>query len=212
MGKKEAQADGIEFYYDPHRGARGHGGVTVYKVKCEVCGEPMEVISYGRGMTFICNKCKYKRTQHKKEIEKAWFEVLEEKGERQYNKALDRIQKQVGDFKEYERAAKIAKKAQGKYGSIPEAMVAVELIRLGYSFIPQQKIGRYHVDFYLPKIKAVIEVDGSVFHAGKSDGERDIKIRQVLGWSTIIIHIPAEWISKNIQMLGKAIDKMINKP
>lgn len=209
MGKREAIADGIEFYYDTHRAARGHNGVTVYKVNCEVCGEPMEVINYGRGLTYICDKCKAKKAQHKKEVEKAWFDVIETKGERRYNKALDKIQNQVKDFSEYDKAIRIARKAQDKYGSVPEAMVAVELIRLGYSFVPQQKIGRYHVDFYIPKIKTVIEVDGAIFHEHRQEGERDIKIRQTLGWSTAIIHIPAEWISKHIQRLGETIDKMI---
>lgn len=211
MGRNEAIADGIEFYWDPHRGARGGTGVYVYKVKCEVCGAPTEAINYGRMMHYRCPKCKAKRERHKKEVETAWFEVIEEKGERRFNKALDKIQAQVKDFTEYEKPARLARKAQDKYGSVPEAMVAVELLRLGYPFIPQKRIGQYRVDFYIPKLKAVVEVDGKIFHGGPLN-EREARINMAIGWNNKIIHVPAERIEKDIQKLGAIINAIINKP
>lgn len=211
MGKKEAISDGVEFYYDKNRGARGHVGVTVYKVKCEVCGEIMEVINYGRNLTYICVKCKYKADRHKKEVEKAWFDVIEEKGERQFNKALDRIEKQVKNFDAYSKAVAGARKAQDKYGSVPEAMVAVELLKLGYPFVPQMKVGRYRADFYIPKLKAIIEVDGAIYHQNDS-GAREFALQRAIGFENKIIHVPAEKISEDITKLKVIIDKMIKEP
>jgi len=205
----DAERDGIEYYYDPNRGGRGRRGCLVYKVPCQNCGQTFERIAYGGSSTYICPTCKSKSKLHQKEIERAWFDVIEEKGEARFNKALDAIEKQVKSFDEYERAAKIARKAQDKYGSVPEAMVAVELIRLGYSIIPQQKVGRYRVDFYVPKHKFVIEVDGEVYHKDRFKGEREARIQFALGLDVKIIHVPAELIVKDIQKLKKVIKSQL---
>lgn len=205
MGIIEADEDGVEHYYDPKKGARGHRGAEVYVVKCDVCGREMKVVNYGRGMTFVCDKCKNRRIVHKREIEQAWFEVIEEKGERRFNQALDKIQSQVKNFSKYENAIRVARTCQDKYGSIPEAMVAVELLRHGYFIIPQQKVGRYRVDFYLPDDKLVIEVDGGTFHHNGINGKREATLQFSLGLDVTIIHVPAEWISKNITKLRSVI-------
>ena len=38
MGKREADADGIEYYYDSNVGARGRRGAIVYLIPCAKCG------------------------------------------------------------------------------------------------------------------------------------------------------------------------------
>ena len=199
-GERKAAEDGIEFYRESEFGR------TIYKVPCCECGTIKEVWAYGRDKRYVCDACKKKRAYENKQVEKALFGVLEEKGEHRFNQALDRIQAQVKDFEAYDKAVRGARKAQGKYGSIPEAMVAVELLKLGYPFIPQQKVGRYHVDFYIPKIKMVIEVDGAVYHQNPHGGERDARIQFALGFDVRIVHIPAELIAKDIQKLGLIID------
>lgn len=55
MGKREADADGIEYYYDQTRGARGGHGCTVYLVPCSRCGKKVEHVSYGRNQNVICD-------------------------------------------------------------------------------------------------------------------------------------------------------------
>ena len=210
MGKAEAIEDGIEFYDDPNDPDLGYLGKTIYLVPCSVCGNKKKVVKYGRNVNYVCDVCKAKKEYAKKKIADSWFEVIEEKGERRYNKALDNIQSQVKNFKPYERAAEIARKAQGKYGSVPEAMVAVELARLGYAFVPQQKIGRYRVDFYIPKIPMIIEVDGEVFHHKRTNREAEIQI--MVGFETKMLSVPAELIEKDIQKLGDLIKKRIDMP
>lgn len=211
MGIREADNDGIEHYFDPNKGARGMRGAEIYIVPCDVCGNMMKTLNYGHNRKFICNRCKDRRERHKKEVETAWFEVIEEKGERRFNQALDKIQAQVKNFGKYEKAIKVARRAQGKFGSVPEAMVAVELLRLGYRIIPQQKVGKYRVDFYLPKEKIAIEVDGELYHRDIYGGDREATIQMALGFDATIIHVPAEWISKHIQMMDTIIKKNRNR-
>ena len=89
-------------------------------------------------------------------------------------------------------------------------MVAIELIRIGYSIIPQQKIKKYKVDFAIPKEKIVIEVDGSIYHKDVYKGYREAIIQLSLGLDWKIIHVPAEYISKDIQKLEQII-KILSK-
>ena len=114
------------------------------------------------------------------------------------------------NFQDYTRAISIATKASEKYGSVPEVMVAIELIRIGYSIIPQQKIKKYKVDFAIPKEKIVIEVDGSIYHKDVYKGDREAIIQLSLGLDWKIIHVPAEYISKDIQKLEQII-KILSK-
>ena len=212
MGRREADADGIKYYYDASRGYRGFRGTYVFLVPCSRCGETMEVLVYGRQKKYVCDRCKANEAHRKREVESAWFDVIEEKGEHRFNRALDEIQRQVDSFAPYERAARLARKAQGKYGSVPEAMVAVELARIGLSFIPQQKILRYRVDFYIPKIKLIIEVDGEVFHANDKKSSREAEIQIAMGFDTRILHIPAGMIRKDIRKLKPLIEKRMKMP
>lgn len=209
MSKADAERDGIKYYYDESRPSRGTKGTIVYIVPCQNCGKVTERTSYGGNIAYICPACREKKKQHQKEVEQAWFDIIEEKGEARFNKALDQIEKQVKSFDKYERAAEIARQGQGKYGSVPEAMVAIELIRLGYSIIPQKKVGKYRVDFYVPKQKFVIEVDGQMYHRNIYKGEREAQIQFALGLDVKIIHVPAELIAKDIQKLKKVIDSQM---
>ena len=85
-------------------------------------------------------------------------------------------------------------------------MVAIELLKLGYSIIPQQKVTKYKVDFAIPKQKIVIEVDGSLYHKERYGGGREATIQLALGMDWRIIHIPAELIAEDIQKLKTIID------
>lgn len=90
-------------------------------------------------------------------------------------------------------------------------MVAIELIKNGYSIIPQQKIGKYKVDFLIPKEKIVVEVDGELYHKNDFKKNREAEIQIILGFDWKIIHIPAEKIRKDIKKLNLIICKLSNK-
>ena len=203
MGKREADIDGIKHYWGTDLRREGS---EVYIVPCERCGKEFKRMSYGRKLVNICDECRYGIKQQQKYVEDELYKELTTQGERRFNKAVECIKKQVKDMRCYNNAIAKAKTAQEKYGSVPEAMVAIELLRLGYRVIPQQKINKYKVDFYLPDEKIVIEVDGEIYHADKKHSDREAIIQLALGWDARIIHIPAELISKNIRKLKKCID------
>lgn len=195
MGYVEAIEDGIEIYHN-----------RSYKIPCEKCGRKIYRTQYSRTRTYLCDYCKGKINNKKKAY--ASKEVLETKTpkEIQFEKAIKEIENQVDDFTKYKNAIKIARTRDESYGSIPEAMVAIELLKNKYVIIPQQKVGKYRVDFALPRDKIVIEVDGRRYHDGIKSG-REAKIQFSFGLDWKIIHIPAELIRDDIQKLKAIIDR-----
>lgn len=66
----------------------------------------------------------------------------------------------------------------GRRSSIELAVEAV-LVEIGEAFIPQKKMARWSVDFYLPARKLVIECDGDYWHGKPHQIEKD---RRKDGW------------------------------
>lgn len=208
MSRKEAEADGINVEYRVSETIPYYRNSPrwIYRVPCALCGKEFESVTYSRKQFKLCPECRKKTEAHRKRIQGALISTHESKKENRFNQAVRNIKKQVRDFKQYEKAVNGAMKGMDKYGSVPEAMTAIELLRLGYPFIPQQRVKRYRVDFYIPKIKTVIEIDGSVYHH-EEDHERDLFIQCAFGFETKILHIPAEMILSNVRLLSRIIDK-----
>lgn len=178
----------------------------MFLIPCQECGRRICRSQYSRKRIYICNYCKGLIREKEKAIsELEGLEDIETKKDKQFFRAVDKLEKQVKDFSKYEKAIKVAKTRTEKYDSIPEVMVAIELLKLGYKIIPQQKIKRYRVDFAIPKEKIVIEVDGKIFHKDKYKGNREGIIQLSLGLDWKIIHIPAELIAKDITKLSEII-------
>lgn len=194
----------MEKYYDPNIGSRGHMGSWVYKCNCERCGKTVVRINLRRDSLILCEYCQKAIAKKKKMLE---IDQTETKCERRFKQAVKNIKSQVNSFSDYESAINIAKTKCECYGSIPEAMVAIELIKLKYSIIPQQKISKYKVDFALPKQKMILEVDGTAFHKNKYNGDREAIIQLALGTDWKIIHINAELIAKDIKKLKEYMIK-----
>lgn len=192
----EALADGIEISRD----ARGH---ILYHVPCASCGAKIQRKAYWGKEVHLCPYCKTSVKTKTRQLKHKEVLQVKSKAEIRFEKAVDEIQKQVRNFQDYEKAIEIAKARVEKYGSIPEAMVAIELIRLKYNIIPQQKVKKYRVDFILPKEKFVVEVDGSLYHPHITEREAEIQFALGLDWK--IIHIPAELIRDDIQKLKETI-------
>lgn len=202
--RQMAIEDGVELLgpYETCRGIRYN-----YSIPCELCGRRIVRTEYSRKRSYICDYCKgvikkKKKTQMSEELKN-----IKTPKEMRFDRAVEKIRKQVKNFSEYEKAIEIAKTRAEYYGSIPEAMVAIELLKLKYRIIPQQKIGKYKVDFVLPNKKIVIEVDGALFHS-KPNNDREATIQFSLGLDWKIIHLPAELIEKNIVKLKTVIEKL----
>lgn len=174
-----------------------------YHIICDSCGKEYVKRRYKSDDEHICDRCRYYKNKTVK-AKKRLLEELQEtrtKNEIKFDKAIEEMKRQVKWNAKYQHCADIAKERVELYGSIPEMMIAIQLLYLGHRITPQQKIGKYRVDFLLPKLKTVIEVDGEMFHK-KPKADREATIQLSLGLEWNIIHIPAELIRKDILKLA----------
>lgn len=156
---------------------------------------------------FYCDECeeivKERQASEKKEYIRLKIQMM-------YERALTLLERQIIDFNSYEQAIKaveeFARENPSKFDSSYEMIAAVILINEKISAKLQYKIGNYRVDFYLPKLKCILEVDGERHkHKLLEDSNRDIKIRQTLGPEWEVVRIPVEYLEKNARVLPKAI-------
>lgn len=92
MGIKEADIDGIKHYWGTD--LRRCGSI-VYLIPCARCGKEIKKISYGRKHVYLCDECRYGIKQQQKFVENELYKELTSEGERRFNKAVERIKKQV---------------------------------------------------------------------------------------------------------------------
>lgn len=200
MGYVDALEDGIEIIRGDYRNS--------YRIPCEICGRKIRRTQYSRKRNYVCDYCKGLIKKKEKILEYEELKFVKTKKEIQFEKAVEEIKRQSKEFDNYKKAISIARQRAELYGSIPETMVAIELIKCGYSIVPQQKIGRYKVDFVIPKEKIVVEVDGEMYHKDGIKGDREATIQFSLGLDWKIIHIPAEKIRRNISKTKLVIDRL----
>lgn len=201
-----AEKDGIEYFVDPNR--RNHQSWYVFKVPCEECGTKIEVRRYDREKNYKCEYCKRNLKKKQTAVKNAFLDAVFTKGERRLSSACEEMRKQFKNFDEDYKGCVAA--LQGKkelFDSIPEVMVALQLLKLGYKIIIHQKVRSYTVDLMIPAEKLVIEIDGEIYHKKGIDELRDEAIKYALGHEWKIIHIPAEMIRKKIKNVGMIIEK-----
>lgn len=177
---------------------------TAYHIVCDNCGNEYVKRRYNSNDEHLCDKCRYMRKKKIQAKEKIDLEGVQTKNEIKFEKAIEEMKKQVIWNAKYKGCAEVAKKRVEFYGSIPEMMVAIQLLYLGYRITPQQKIGKYRVDFLIPRKKIVLEIDGKIFHA-KQNSNREATIQLSLGLDWNIIHIPAELIRNDILKLEQIL-------
>ena len=93
-----------------------------------------------------------------------------------------------------------------KFDSAHEMVAAIILVYNEIKAKVQYKIGDYRVDFLIPEMSAVLEIDGDLHKTTLlKDNKRDIAIRQALGpeWETV--RISTDYIEQNAKMLPDAI-------
>lgn len=181
--------------------------VKLYLVSCARCGDQIKQKQYHSDKEYLCDYCKLNLKEKTKTLELELLENISSKKEKAFDKAAEEVIRQAGSPNEYEHAIKLARRRAESFGSIPEAMVAIELVKLGYKPIPQQKINKYRVDFALPEIKMIIEVDGDIYHRNNYKTGRDAIINYALGVDWNIVHVSAELIAKDIMKLKAIIEK-----
>lgn len=159
-----------------------------------------------------CEECFEKHNRKITEDNQEWLRL---KRTRQFENAIDKLERQSIDFTEYEEAIKTVEEYNinhpDKFDSASEIIAAIILIHNHVHIKPQYKVDKYQVDFLLPEEKVVLEIDG-VAHKLKTakDAIRDDVIRYTLGKEWQVIRIPAEELNKNAKKLLKAIDAILD--
>ena len=105
---------------------------------------------------------------------------------------------------------KLARKLRSNM-SLPEALLWNQLkrIKLGYDFHRQKPVDNYIVDFFCPKLKLIVEVDGK-FHIDK--GEDDIARQSRLeSFGLKVLRFKASDIMKNLNDVIEAIEDYIEE-
>ena len=183
----ETDSTGWDFYYPP----------------CHICGASVRSRTYIRGTQYTCKECRASLLE--REMKKR-DELSCCKKERKLQTAISRISK-VADIGHYQAGIDYVLTHLSKPGwfqSTEEIMVALELIRQGVKANHQVKVFEYHVDFVLPDLMVVLEIDGRVFHGHdkkKRQAIRDDLICWKLGHGWQVIRIDTEDINRNITKL-----------
>ena len=177
-----------------------------YLIPCEKCGRKNRRTQFSLLRTYICEYCRKGIKIIKKTFE------AEQNGETVYDRrfasAVKKIVKQYNDQKGYEKAISIAESRKMCYGSIPEAMVAIELVKQKFKIIPQQKIGKFIVDFVIPDLKIILEIDGKIFHKDSAvEGNRDAYLKNMIGLDWLILHVSTDYVLRDVKKVGQYIIK-----
>ena len=154
-----------------------------------------------------CDEC-LKRVTEQEQQELA--EYIRLKKRRMFLKACELLENQHTDMYEYREAIDAVEehitKHPDKYDSSYEVLTAIVLIHERIYTKMQQKIGRYQVDFVLPDLLVVLEIDGDRHKHRKSyDNKRDQYVKSQLGPHWEVVRINTEYLDQNAKALPKAI-------
>lgn len=201
MSYRDAIRDGIKMCKS--------GAYTYYMVECHKCGKEMKVIRYSSGTRYTCDDCKNKIKQIEDE-----YRAL--KKQRQFDSAVNILHKQIkynkGNQKQYKDAIMAVEQkinAGCKFDSKEEILVAIMLEKSKIKYSEQVKIGKYRIDFVIPNMKIILEVDGRCYHGGtQSDEEKDFLMQSLFGKEWKIVRISDDVINRNILYLDEFLYEM----
>lgn len=192
-----------------------YNGTEMYEIPCVICGKKTRSYTFDSMRTYKCLTCYssvMKKHEKKRRLEKRKHEeILAEKLEVDLTR-FRRFEKAVSYFGvEYFYAIEQAQEAMEKFDSVPEVVACIELLHIGVRVIPHQCVGNYTVDFCLPDEKAVLEIDGILYHSNYyREHSRDIALQNMLGDGWVIKHIPADAVMKNHKAFGKLMRKFVD--
>lgn len=195
------------------KGSFGKNYETMEVANCCKCGGDVFTWKVQEHLNYKCNACKVIEKQAKKEKRKNLRELEQE---RKLDIAIELFEK-LGMSKDYTGSIEILRKhlyKDGYFQSSLEVITALELLRRGYKFKHQVKIGKWKVDFVIPILKTVLEVDGDLYHSKdnkEKEQYRDSVIVASLGPEWEVIRIKESTIKKNPQKLVQAIKMVITR-
>lgn len=173
------------------------------KYTCLICGEKFES---GKANVYICDKCdsKIRLTKKIAMVDKAQKELEKRKGKmKSFKPKLD--------MSEY---AKVVKQRVidgiDNFSSVPEAIIGIQMQRIGLKYKTQKEIAEKKVDFIIPEIKIILEIDGELYHTDENKSFlRDRQIMGAVGEKWEIVHIKAQEIPKYTWNLREALPHVV---
>ena len=177
--------------------------------KCWKCSKAEGIKTFWEreGIRSYCASC---FEEVKAERQKDIRDYLALKKKLMFERAVKILERQQLDIYEYKEAIETVQEFltnnPDKFDSADEIAAAIILLDNEIPMKIQHKVDEYHVDFCLPTLKIVLEIDGYL-HASSlaKDNERDIKVRKALGASWEVVRIKTEYIEQNAEMLVEAI-------
>lgn len=154
-----------------------------------------------------CDECLKRVTeQEKQELN----EYVRLRKRRMFLKACELLENQRTNMYEYREAIDAVEEHitehPDKYDSSYEVLAAMVLIHERIYTKMQQKVGKYQVDFILPDLLVVLEIDGDRHkHRKDYDSKRDQYIKAQLGPHWEVVRIKTEYLDQNAKALPKAI-------
>lgn len=197
------------------------------KIKCWKCGgEATTTLSFATGVDVgcswrravsdtvrsYCDKCAKEVEEKDKEERELYIKLRKRE---MYKKAVGILEKQNTNMYKYKEAIEVVEeyleKNPDKFDSSYEVLAAIVLVQNRIYSKMQYKIGRYQVDFLLPELLVVLEIDGERHKNRKGyDTSRDIQLQKALGEGWDIIRIPTDLLDKDAKKLPEAIHKVID--
>lgn len=158
-----------------------------------------------------CDECLKEAT--KKEVEERKLYIKLKKRE-MFRKAVNLLEKQKTNMYEYREAIEVVRDFiednVDKFDSSYEVLTAIVLVQNRIYSKMQYKVGKYQVDFLLPDLLVVLEIDGERHkHKKDYDSVRDMEIKRILGPHWEIIRIPTERLDTNAKKIPEAIEKVL---
>lgn len=154
-----------------------------------------------------CDEC-YEKLQEAEKEEMRQYVYLKKR--MMFKRACNLLEKQNIDMYKYKEAIDVVeehmKNHPDKYDSSYETIAAIVLVQNHIMTKMQYRIGKYQVDFLLPELGIVLEIDGERHKYTKcKDSRRDEEIKQALGYGWEIIRIKTDYLDMNASKLVKAI-------
>jgi len=179
----------------------------IYLFECWYCESKVAHGYKKPTLRMFCQDCKDKYLEEKEETLKEYVAL---KVEVMYERALRNIEKQSLPMFKYKEVAEavieLARKDPNKFGSSPEMMAAMELIRNEVPIKMQYKIKRHRIDILIPSMKVALEIDGYLHqYQILKDSVRDVDLINEFGKGWEVIRIPTKHIEQRLDRLVPAI-------
>lgn len=199
---------------------RMSGDGKIMSKKCWICGgEAVKGFAVGeerekfakpdddKNQRFYCDKC-FSKIHEERKADKEEYVRLKKK--LMFERAVRILEKQNVDMYEYQEAVNAVEEYvaenPSKFDSADEMIAAIILIQNEVYCKIQYKILEYTVDFCLPDLKVILEIDGDR-HGNRReyDNLRDSAIKRHLGTDWEIVRIKTEFLEMKAEKLYEAI-------